>query len=350
MSKNNNIKDHNDYIVEVKNLKKWFKKGKGFKSLIGGDVNYVKAIDGVSFGIRRGEVFGLIGESGCGKSTTARVVMKLHEPTEGDLIFNGENVTNVNKERLRLYREEVQMIFQDPYASMNPRFKIKDVLEEALLIHKIEPDREKRLERMRDALTEVKLTPPDDFLERYPHLLSGGQRQRAATARALMLQPQVLVADEPVSMIDLSTKAEILQMFKDIQKEMGLTYLYITHDLSTARYFSDRIAVMYLGRIVEMGTPEDVIDHPKHPYTKALIEAVCDLGPGKVNRVKEVPIKGEIPSASNIPQGCRFHPRCIYATDDCRRLPEPELELVENKDGSVREGHTVACRRYKELH
>ncbi len=350
MSKNNNIKDHNDYIVEVKNLKKWFKKGKGFKSLIGGDVNYVKAIDGVSFGIRRGEVFGLIGESGCGKSTTARVVMKLHEPTEGDLIFNGENVTNVNKERLRLYREEVQMIFQDPYASMNPRFKIKDVLEEALLIHKIEPDREKRLERMRDALTEVKLTPPDDFLERYPHLLSGGQRQRAATARALMLQPQVLVADEPVSMIDLSTKAEILQMFKDIQKEMGLTYLYITHDLSTARYFTDRIAVMYLGRIVEMGTPEDVIDHPKHPYTKALIEAVCDLGPGKVNRVKEVPIKGEIPSASNIPQGCRFHPRCIYATDDCRRLPEPELELVENKDGSVREGHTVACRRYKELH
>ncbi len=350
MSKNNNIKDHNDYIVEVKNLKKWFKKGKGLKSLMGGDVNYVKAIDGVSFGIKRGEVFGLIGESGCGKSTTARVVMKLHEPTEGDLIFNGENVTNVNRERLRLYREEVQMIFQDPYASMNPRFKVKDVLEEALLIHNIEPDREKRLNRMRDALTEVKLTPPDDFLERYPHLLSGGQRQRAATARALMLQPQVLVADEPVSMIDLSTKAEILQMFKDIQKEMGLTYLYITHDLSTARYFTDRIAVMYLGRIVEMGTPEDVIDHPKHPYTKALIEAVCDLGPGKVNRVKEVPIKGEIPSASNIPQGCRFHPRCIYATDDCRRLPEPELELVENKDGSVREGHTVACRRYKELH
>ncbi len=350
MSKNNNIKDHNDYIVEVKNLKKWFKKGKGLKSLMGGDVNYVKAIDGVSFGIKRGEVFGLIGESGCGKSTTARVVMKLHEPTEGDLIFNGENVTNVNRERLRLYREEVQMIFQDPYASMNPRFKVKDVLEEALLIHNIEPDREKRLNRMRDALTEVKLTPPDDFLERYPHLLSGGQRQRAATARALMLQPQVLVADEPVSMIDLSTKAEILQMFKDIQKEMGLTYLYITHDLSTARYFTDRIAVMYLGRIVEMGTPEDVIDHPKHPYTKALIEAVCDLGPGKVNKVKEVPIKGEIPSASNIPQGCRFHPRCLYATDDCRRLPEPELELVENKDGSVREGHTSACRRYKELH
>jgi peptide/nickel transport system ATP-binding protein len=350
MSKSNNIKADNDYIVEVKNLKKWFKKGKGIKSLLGGDVNYVKAIDGVSFSIKRGEVFGLIGESGCGKSTTARVVMKLHEPTEGDLIFNGENVTNVNKERLRLYREEVQMIFQDPYASMNPRFKIKDVLEEALLIHNIEPDREKRMERMRDALTEVKLTPPDDFLSRYPHLLSGGQRQRAATARALMLQPQVLVADEPVSMIDLSTKAEILQMFKEIQKDMGLTYLYITHDLSTARYFTDRIAVMYLGRIVEMGTPEDVIDNPKHPYTKALIEAVCDLGPGKVGKVKEVPIKGEIPSASNIPQGCRFHPRCLYATDDCRKLPEPELEVVENKDGSAREGHTAACRRYKELH
>lgn len=342
-------KKEEDYIIEVKNLKKWFKKNKGLKSLIGGDSSYVKAIDGITFSIKRGEVFGLIGESGCGKSTTARAIMKLYEPTEGDIIFNGENVTNVNKERLRLYREEVQMIFQDPYASMNPRFRIKDVLEEALLIHNIEPNREKRMERMRDALEEVKLTPANDFLDRYPHMLSGGQRQRAATARALMLQPQILVADEPVSMIDLSTKAEILQMFKEIQRDMGLTYLYITHDLSTARYFTDRIAVMYLGRIVEMGTPGDIIDFPKHPYTKALIEAVCDLGPNRVNKVKNVPIKGEIPSASNIPQGCRFHPRCIFANDDCRKLPEPELEIVINHDATTRHEHSVACRRYKEL-
>lgn len=338
----------NENIIEVRNLKMWFQKKTGIVDSLKGNKTYVKAVDGVSFDIKKGEVFGLIGESGCGKSTTARLVMKLYEPTEGEVIFNGEDVTHASKDRVKLYREEVQMIFQDPYASMNPRFKLKDVLEEALLIHNIEPDRDNRKERMINVLNEVKLTPAEDFLERYPHMLSGGQRQRAATARALMLFPKVLVADEPVSMIDVSTKAEILQMFKEIQKDMGLTYLYITHDLSTARYFTDRIAVMYLGRIVEMGTPDEIIDNPKHPYTKALVAAVCDVGAGKVNSIKEVPILGEIPSASKIPSGCRFHTRCPYAMDPCKTLNEPELEAIEIK-GAPDEGHTVACRRYKEI-
>lgn len=338
----------NENIIEVRNLKMWFQKKRSFTDTLKGNKTYIKAVDGVSFDIKKGEVFGLIGESGCGKSTTARLVMKLYEPTEGEVIFNGEDVTHATKDRVKMYREEVQMIFQDPYASMNPRFKLRDVLEEALLIHNVEPDREKRKERMINALNEVKLTPAEDYLERYPHMLSGGQRQRAATARALMLFPKVLVADEPVSMIDVSTKAEILQMFKEIQKDMGLTYLYITHDLSTARYFTDRIAVMYLGRIVEMGTPDEIIDNPQHPYTKALVAAVCDLGPGKVNKVKEVPILGEIPSASKIPSGCRFHPRCPFAMDECRNLNEPELEAAVI-DGVKNEAHTVACRRYKEL-
>ncbi|MBP8661317.1 MAG: ABC transporter ATP-binding protein, partial [Mesotoga sp.] len=188
----------------------------------------------------------------------------------------------------------------------------------------------------------VKLNPPEEFLVRYPHMLSGGQRQRAATARTLLLNPQLLVADEPVSMIDLSTRAEILHMMKEVQRDLGLTYLYITHDLSTARYFTDRIAVMYLGKIIEMGEPDDVIDRPVHPYTRALIAAVCEPMAGKVNRVKIVPIKGEIPSAANIPRGCRFHPRCPYAVDECREKEEPKLQEIEN-------GHYHACRRWKEV-
>ena len=234
------------------------------------------------------------------------------------------------------------MVFQDPYASMNPRFRIRDVLEEPLLIHKVGEDHQERLKMVARALTEVRLQPPEEYMERFPHMLSGGQRQRAATARSLILNPKFIVADEPVSMIDLSTRAEILHMMKQVQRELQLTYLYITHDLSTARYFTDTIAVMYLGRIVEMGDPDDVIDHPRHPYTIALIAAVCEPVSGKVNRIKDVPIKGEVPSAQNIPRGCRFHPRCLYAKEECWTQIEPELEIVEGR-------HWVACRRYKEI-
>jgi len=333
-----------DVILSVKNLKKYFEPHQGFAESIigGGQKKKIKAVDDVSFDIKRGEIFGLIGESGSGKTTTGKLAMKLLEPTSGQIIFNGEDVTNLDKEKLKDYRRKVQMIFQDPYASMNPRFKIRDVLEEPLIIHKIKASVEERNTMIVRALEEVKLTPPDDFMGRWPHMLSGGQRQRVATARTLILNPMMLVADEPVSMIDLSTRAEVLHMMKEVQKKLGLSYLYITHDLSTARYFTDRIAVMYLGRIVEIGLADDIIDNPLHPYTQALIEAVPEPESGKVKIIKELPIYGEIPSPADIPNGCRFHTRCPYAIEACKTEPEPELML----DG---EEHYHACKRAHEV-
>ena len=240
------------------------------------------------------------------------------------------------------YRRKVQMIFQDPYASMNPRFKIREVLADPLIVHERRSEHDEREKRIIKALEEVKMTPALEFMDRFPHMLSGGQRQRVATARTLILNPEMLVADEPVSMIDLSTRAEILYMMKEVQRDLGLTYLYITHDLSTARYFTDRIAVMYLGRIVELGKADDIIDKPLHPYTKALIEAVPDPDLPQTDVIKELPISGEIPSPANIPSGCRFHTRCPYAIQDCSELPEPELE-------DVGDGHQHACRRWREI-
>ncbi|HAW70401.1 MAG TPA: oligopeptide ABC transporter ATP-binding protein [Firmicutes bacterium] len=331
-----------DYILDVKNLRKLFPVRRSMKQMIKKERNFVHAIDGVSFNVKRGEIFGLIGESGCGKTTTGKVVMHLLESTEGQLILNGDDVTKLDKKALGVYRRNVQMIFQDPYASMNPRFTIRRVLLEPLEIHNVGATQEEREAMIVKALESVKLTPAEEFLDRYPHMLSGGQRQRVATARTLILNPKIVVADEPVSMVDLSTRAELLQMMKDVQQEMGLTYIYITHDLSTARYFTDRIAVMYLGRIVELANADDLIDHAKHPYTKALIAAVCEPVSGKVNHIKEVPIEGEIPSAAHIPSGCRFHPRCIYAQPDCATEPEPELQSDAN-------GHLVACRHWNDL-
>jgi len=336
--------EQNNVILEVKDLKKYFMPHMSLAQSLGGGKGkkVVKAVDGLNFSIRKGEIFGLIGESGSGKTTTGKLVMKLIEPTEGKLVFAGEDVTAIKGPELKAYRRKVQMIFQDPYASMNPRFKIRDVLEEPLVIHHLGGGRQERDLAVKKALEEVNMTPPEDFMGRWPHMLSGGQRQRVATARTLILNPMMLVADEPVSMIDLSTRAEILHMMKDVQQKLGLTYLYITHDLSTARYFTDRIAVMYLGRIVEMGPADDIIDNPLHPYTKALIEAVPEPSTGMVDVVKELPISGEIPSPANIPSGCRFHTRCPYAKPECAELPEPELEDVGN-------GHLHACRRYKEI-
>lgn len=331
-------------ILELKHIKKYFEPHKGFlESISAKHLNPIKAVDDVSFNLKKGEIFGLIGESGSGKTTIGKLVMKLIKPTEGNIIFNGEDVTHASKKRERQYRRQVQMIFQDPYASMNPHFKIQDVLEEPLLIHKIPGTMAEHHQKIAEALQAVKVTPPQEFMARYPHMLSGGQKQRVATARTLILQPDIIVADEPVSMIDLSTRAEILHMMRDVQEKMGLTYLYITHDLSTARYFTDRIAVMYLGRIMELGNADDIVDNPMHPYTRALIEAVPEPKSGRLDVIKELPISGEIPSPANIPSGCRFHTRCPYAIAECANEVEPTLIDIGN-------GHFHACRRADQIH
>ena len=323
-----------DSILEVDNLRKEFISHRGHER--------VRAVDGVSFFLRRGEILGLVGESGCGKTTTGKLIMRLLEPSSGSIRVAGFDAASRGREEDFAYRRQVQMIFQDPYASMNPHFRIRDVLEEPLLIHHIGETHAQRMQMVAEVMERVRMTPAGEYLDRYPHMLSGGQRQRIATARTLILRPSVIVADEPVSMIDLSTRAEILQLMKSIQADMELSFIYITHDISTARFFTDRIAVMYLGRIVEIGTQDEVIDNPAHPYTRALIAAVCEPEAGRVGIIRELQVKGEIPSASDIPQGCRFHPRCLFATAECSGLPEPELTDLGG-------GHLHACRRWKEL-
>jgi peptide/nickel transport system ATP-binding protein len=321
-------------LLEAVDLRKEFRVHRG-KAV-------VRAVDGVSFTLARGEILGLVGESGCGKTTTGKLVMKLQAPTSGGLRFEGEDCGDLDREGLRLWRRRVQMIFQDPYASMNPHYRIRDVLEEPLLVHGIGKTRAERRAIGAAVLERVKLSPAEEYLDRHPHMLSGGQRQRVSTARTLVLNPKVIVADEPVSMIDLSTRAEILSLLRSIQRDLGIAFLYITHDISTARYFTDRIAVMYLGRIVEIASQDEVIDRSLHPYTKALIDAVCEPEPGRVRVRRILRVTGEIPSAADVPRGCRFHPRCPFAKEECGRLPEPELEDA----GS---GHRVACRRWREI-
>ncbi|NJE30243.1 ABC transporter ATP-binding protein [Thermococcus sp. 18S1] len=328
-------------VLKVENLKKYFPIKRGFVDTIkGAPQKKVHAVDGISFEIYKQQVFALVGESGCGKSTTGKLIVKLLEPTDGRIYLEGNDVTHVKtKEEILNYRRHVQMIFQDPFSSMNPRFRIFDILEEPLLIHGIGETKAEREELIYKALEMVKITPPEDYVGRFPHMLSGGQRQRVAIARALILNPTFVVADEPVSMLDVSIRAEVLELMKELKEKMGVTYLYITHDMSTARYFADWMAVMYLGRIVEMGPVEKVIDNPLHPYTRALLSAVPEPKPERRNIIKELPIKGEVPNAVDIPPGCRFHPRCIYAQKGLCDAKHPQL--VEYEHNHFAECHLV---------
>ena len=334
-----------EYILRVENLKKWFPLKTGLWSLFGQKRLYLKAVDGVTFNIKRREIFTLVGESGCGKTTTGKLILKLLEPTAGKIIFDGIDITNLpEKELKKNFRRKTSMIFQDPYAALNPRFTVFDILSEPLIIHNI-GTLEERADMIFKVLEEVKLTPVEDFLWRFPHQLSGGQRQRVAIARALILNPVFIVADEPVSMLDLSIRAEILQLMKEMQKRHGLTYLYITHDLSTARYFSDRIAVMYLGKIVEMASADEIIDNPLHPYTKALISAVPEPDPENRKKYREIPIKGEVPSPINLPQGCRFKNRCV-AFDSAPAHIKGKCDKSDPPLVEVEKGHYVSCWLY----
>jgi len=327
-------------LVITYNLKKYFQIRRGIIGVLKRlPILYAKAVDGVSFSIFEGETFSLVGESGCGKTTVGRLLIRLIEPTSGDIYFENESILNFDSDKLKAFRRKSQIIFQDPYGTLDPRYTIGATLEEPLIIHKLAKTKNERMEFVSKVLEEVKLIPPEDFTWRFPHQLSGGQRQRIAIAKALILNPKFIVADEPVSMLDVSIRAEILELMKELKEKRNLTYLYITHDLSTARYIADRIAVMYLGKIVEVGKTSDVIDDPLHPYTQALVAAVPEPKPENKQKLREIKVKGEVPSAVNIPPGCRFHPRCPFAMEICKKV---EPELVE-----IKPNHFVACHLYE---
>lgn len=316
----------NQPLLEVKQLKKYFPIK---KKLFSKEQQYVKAVDGVSFHIDKGETFGLVGESGCGKSTTGRMLMRLMEPTEGQIFFQGQETTYLREDEIRPLRKQFQMVFQDPYASLNPRMKVKDIVGEPLIVHDMA--QQKRRERIHELLEIVGLDPY--HAERYPHEFSGGQRQRMGIARALAVNPQLIIADEPVSALDVSIQSQILNLLKDLQKKFGLTYLFIAHDLSVVEHISHRVGVMYLGRMVELAGRDALYAKPLHPYTKALISAVPIPDP-RVKR-ERILLKGDIPSPANPPSGCTFHTRCPYATDICKQTV-PAFREVE-------EQHFVAC-------
>lgn len=321
-------------IVRVEHLKKYFPVEKGFlERLLTRTRKFVKAVDDVSFSVLKGEVFTLAGESGCGKSTTGKLIVRLMPPTSGKIYFNQTDITRLQREQLRIIRRKLQIIFQDPYASLNPRMKIGQAVGHPLEIHGLAKGAEEK-QRVNEILQRVGLTPPEQFTNLYPYQISGGQRQRVAMARSLILDPEFIVADEPVSMIDVSLRTTIIDLMLDLRRDLDLTYLFITHDLAIAKYISDRIAIMYIGKIVEMGEKHEVFSNPLHPYTQALMSAIPVPNPERKRTAIE--LKGEVSSAINIPRGCRFNPRCPYAEDRCK--VEPELT-------AVKPGHLVACYR-----
>lgn len=323
----------NDGLLSVRGLHTWFELRRwGFIR-----VGYVRALDGVSFELRRGEAVAVVGESGSGKSTLAKTILGLALPTKGEIVFDGRTVRG--QEDLQWYRSRVGYVQQDPYGALPPFMNVQRILEEPLLINGVTP-RDRRLYRIRRVLDEVKLTPVDDFLTRFPHMLSGGQQQRLVVARAMILEPQLIVADEPVSMLDASVRVEILQLLRGLQAKHKLSVIYITHDLSTVRYFCERVFVMYAGKIIEQARVRQLVDTPRHPYTQALLAAIPDPDPENAARIREVPA-GEPPSLLHPPSGCRFHPRCpSFMQGIC------EVEVPPNFEPSA--GHLVACYLYDE--
>ena len=293
-----------------------------FKTLVSKENPVVHAVDDISFQINAEEIFGLVGESGCGKTTTGKLLLRLLQPTSGRIYFKGKDMTNLTDQEMRKTRQKIQVIFQDPYESLNPRMSIYDIISEPIHVQKAAKTLEEVKERVTKVMEDMDLVPPEEFLYRFPHELSGGQRQRVAIARAFILQPEFIVADEPVSMLDASIRSEVAKLILSLVEKFHISFLYITHDIALSRYMCNRIAVMYLGKIVEMGPTDDVIQNPFHPYTEALIAAVPVPDP-TVKRT-EIVLKGEIPSAVNPPSGCRFHTRCIYAQDTCKK-EEPKL-------------------------
>ena len=324
--------DAEPVLLEVQDLVKHFQVGGGF---FGGGKGVVKAVDGVSFSIRRGETLGLVGESGCGKTTTGRCILQLERPTSGRVIFEGRDLTALSDAELRPVRRRVQVIFQDPYSSLNPRMTIGQIITEPLAVHRIVPDRARRAARVRELLRHSGLLPA--MASRYPHELSGGQRQRVGIARALAMEPSLIVCDEPVSALDVSIQAQIINLLEELQGEFGLTYLFIAHDLSVVRHISDRVAVMYLGKIAEITDRTSLYAEPRHPYTQALLSAVPIPDPVVEAQREHVVLRGEVPSPLNPPSGCVFHPRCPIAIDECRR----EVPALRE----VRAGHWAACIR-----
>ncbi|GKV69332.1 peptide ABC transporter ATP-binding protein [Sporosarcina sp. NCCP-2716] len=322
----------NQTLLEVQNVKKYFPMP---SRLFSRKKEFVKAVDGVSFTVNRGETLSIVGESGCGKSTTGRMIMKLLDITEGKVIFEGQDITDMTDDQIRPLRKEFQMVFQDPYASLNPRLTIKEILEEPLIVHNFNKDN--RSQRVTELLETVGLSRY--HADRYPHEFSGGQRQRIGIARALAVNPKLIIADEPVSALDVSIQSQVLNLMKDLQEEYGLTYVFIAHDLSVVEHISDRVGVMYLGRLVELASRDALFGKPLHPYTKALLSAVPIPDP-TVKRERII-LKGDIPSPANPPSGCTFHTRCPFAQETCK-LKVPEFREIESN-------HYVACHFAEEL-
>jgi oligopeptide transport system ATP-binding protein len=319
-------------LIEIKNLKKYFPIKKG---LLNRTVSNVKAVDDVSFAIKKGETLGLVGESGCGKTTTGRTIIKLYEPTDGQIIYNGVDIAKYSPSQMIEYRRKMQMIFQDPYASLNARMTVGDIIGEAIDIHKLMTGKD-RLDRIQYLLERVGLN--SEHANRYPHEFSGGQRQRIGIARALAVQPDFIICDEPISALDVSIQAQVVNMLEDLQNEMGLTYLFIAHDLSMVKHISNRIGVMYLGKLVEVAESNELYAHPTHPYTQALLSAIPVPDPDASAAKKRIVLEGEIPSPIDPPPGCRFKGRCKYATAKCSEV-DPELKDIGG-------GHLVACHLY----